>query len=256
MAKKKTDYKKIFTGASYDREKKLLSYGIGILLAFILVYFALILVVDGGNPSFGPTGVTYDVFYWQDDTEVTPATELLIPAIVNESGALAFSEEELSTSLYDCEIYTIAGTRSDKCNLVNLSYVDTDKGKMISVRPARSSFYNTSTLRFHLVKENFTGKKFSPTPIISTSFFPPTVSTLVRNPIPEDDDGGVHLMIDTCGYNREKLFVCKGYSTDPNFRFGGKRGLIPVTLLDRGQCEVLQTIVCIIGSPVYGNLCG
>ncbi len=250
--KKKTDHKKIFTGTSYDREKKLLSYGIGILLAFILVYFALILVVDGGNPLFGPTDVNYYVFYWQDDTEVTPATELLIPAIVNESGALAFSEEELSTSLYDCTIYN----RPDRCNWINLSYVDTDKGKMISVRPAPSSFYKTRALSFNLMKENLTGNKFSPTPIISTSVFPPTVSTLVRNPIPEDDDGGVHLMIDTCGYNREKLFVCKGYSTNANFGFGGKRGLIPVTLEDRGQYDVLQTIVCIIGSPVYGNLCG
>lgn len=86
---------------------------------------------------------------------------------------------------------------------------------------------------FVLKKENIIGKKISISPQIATGFFPPTVTTLVYNPVPEEiGQQGIYLWI--TDYKRGEN-VTHVYITDSSAGPLKNYGFINVDLFEFGR---------------------
>lgn len=213
---------------------------IGIFIVYISICFLILSTGSYAKWSVtGPDKIVYRVTTSGSLDNPFPMDKgILIPAVVNESGALVFSDEELTyalSSAYSCGGDTFNRNSYGKSSYLNISYIDTEKGTMILVRPYSPPAGTEYRFSFCLEKENVIGTKFLPSPQIAASFFPSTVTTRVYNPIqnkPYESRTAVELRLEFFKTGNKGI---QGYMSDPIQNFKLTYGYNPVVMSEYGQ---------------------
>jgi len=225
-----------------------------IVIGILIVYIGLCLLVTstgsyGKGSVPGPDKIVYRVTTSGSLDNPFPIDKgILIPAVVNESGALVFSDQELTyalSSAYSCSGDTFNRNSYGKSSYLNISYIDTEAGTMILVRPNSPPAGKEYTISFCLEKENVTGNKFLPSPQVAASFFPSTVTTIVYNPIhnkPYESRTSLSLEFSKAGDT-----VPHSYMSGSEQNFNLTYGYNPVVMSEYGQYSPWAKFVWIPG---------
>jgi hypothetical protein len=232
--------------------RKIILIFLGLLIIYISFCLLIISTDSYGKWTVtGPDKIVYRVTTSGSLDNPFPSDKgIIIPAVVNESGALVFSEHELSyalSSAYSCGGDTFNRNSYGKSSYLNLSYIGTEKGTMILVQPNSPPAGKEYRISFCLEKENVIGNKFLPSPQIASSFFPSTVTTLVYNPIhnkPYESRTSVELGLE---FFKTGNTVIQGYRSDPIQNFKLTYGYNPVIMSEYGQYSEWAKFIWIPG---------
>jgi hypothetical protein len=237
--------------------KKYLLTASGCIMGIFLLLM-LFLIVTGSEPVISAQGIHYDILYFEEGGIALPESPVLIPAVVNESGSLVFSEKDLSDLSKDC--YD-AGYMRYHCGRFNLSYVNTKNGTMISIRPREKiTFDDDGGISILLEKENIVGNRVSFTPADHPLFMP--VSN-VPFYIPDHGTRGnktqmsLAVILYDCRYNPQHPGICRGYAVAPQLEDQPSlisRGYISTRVQEFGQYNefrdrILRPFSIFFGSP-------
>jgi hypothetical protein len=131
---------------------------VGILVLYLGFYVIMSYTGSTGNDVVtGPDSIEYSVYGNLEFNAATPAEEILIPAVVNETGSLVFSDQDLLTTLP--EFVCFDGNSSYPCDaqtpeVPDISYVKTDYGTMIAIHRPPNPRNEGQHFSFILKKEN------------------------------------------------------------------------------------------------------
>ncbi|MCK9632101.1 MAG: hypothetical protein M0R30_10720 [Methanoregula sp.] len=232
------------------RWRKLLLIFLGLLIVYISICLLITSTGSYGKGSVtGPDKIVYRVTTSGSLDNPFPSDKgILIPTVVNESGALVFSDQDLTyalSSAYSCGGDTFNRNSYGKSSYLNLSYVDAENGTMILVRPNSPPAGKEYTISFCLEKENAIGNKFLPSPQIAASFFPSTVTTIVYNPIHNKPyESRTSLLLE---FSKAGDTVTHGYMSDPIQNFKLTYGYNPVVMSEYGQYSEWAKFIWIPG---------
>lgn len=232
--------------------RKIFLLFLGLLIVYIIIGLLIISTGSYGKWTVtGPDKIVYRVTTSGSLDNPFPIDKgILIPSVVNESGALVFSDEELTyafSSAYACGGDTFDRNSYGKSSYLNLSYIATENGTMIFVRPYSQPAGKEYRFSFCLEKENVIGNKFLPSPQIAASVFPSTVTTLVNNPIhnkPDESRASVELGLEFFKTGNTGI---QGYRSDPIQNFKLTYGYNPVVMSEYGQYSEWTKFIWIPG---------
>jgi hypothetical protein len=210
----------------------------GIVVCVICVYFiiaVILMVVLPGDPPKGEKGLHYRFSVENHEPVLTSGSEILIPAIVNGNNQPVFSESELVShcgfsqsfreSVYPC----------------NIRYTTLGEETMIALRPAGDP--DTGYFSADFAWEEYEGDTFRLSPVIrydpqfllNLYTFPVYIRNSTFSGSEEIPIDNVRFGISVCGYNPLDPYVCKGFATRPDQRFGITHDLIPVVTNEYGE---------------------
>lgn len=231
------------------RKKKGLQYlitGFGCILSLYILIILALIFGSVGNPVTG-TGqkeLEYIFGYHEEGAVVPPDTEFFIPAIVNEEGDLAFSENELNEIASFCQ-----HTENSYHGPINVSYINSPDGMMISIRPLENP--GSQDICMQLKKENYTGKFHTLSPVLSrkSSIFSrldlvpesDTLKIYINESVQYGTSLDIYVRLAECGYDPQDPYVCKGYNSILESQtYEKKRGYIPVSVGEFGTLNHLR----------------
>lgn len=230
--------------------RKIVVIFIGILIVYVTI--CLLIISTGSYEKWtvtGPDKIVYRVTTSGSLDNPFPSDKgIIIPAVVNESGALVFSDQELTyalSSAYSCNDNTFNRNSYGKSSYLNLSYIGTEKGTMILVQPYSPPAGKDYTISFCLEKENVIGNKFLPSPLIAASFFPSTVTTIVYNPI-HNKPFESRTSLELAFYKKGNTGI-REYRSDPIQNLNLTFGYNPVVMSEYGQYSEWAKFIWIPG---------
>lgn len=201
-----------------------------LLIIFVYLMIGVLVTMAFADPPKSDKMIRYHINVENRQPFISPGSEILIPALVDDNNVPVFSESELN-AIGRCHPYGLFPAYRYPCNI---TYTTTQEGTMISLKPEYST--NARSFDIEFITQEFRPGTYSLSPIIKQESellaSLPTLPIYIRNStftgkgrVPV---AYVNLDVWICGYDPGDPDVCKGYTTRQDLPFAITGETLPV----------------------------